>query len=388
MDILEQNSVCYSNTLDEAKRRDSTCRAIRITLKLTSDSPILKRSMILNAASVSAETKRTIPLRVYLVIAAGVLAVSSSAIFIKQAQAEGVSSFLIAGARLVLAALMLTPFVLWRYPLQIVAIKTQSPSDKVKLPVQLTRRDIGLAIVSGFFLAVHFASWVTSLEYTSVLISVVFVTTGPIWVALIEVFLLKARLHRLVGFGLGVAIVGSVIIGLGSAGGDNLASDKSATDNLIGAALSLIGAITFAAYLTIGRRLRAEIPVIPYIWMVYGSAGILLLIVILVSGIPITGYSGTVYLLLLALAIFPQLIGHSSMNYAVGYLPATVVSTISQLEPIGSAILAFAVLHETPLPIQLFGSAVILGGVLLANAGQFLEERQKRKNTDIGDIPT
>jgi drug/metabolite transporter (DMT)-like permease len=333
----------------------------------------------LTAASVSDVTKRTIPLRVYLVIAAGVLAVASSAIFIKQAQSEGVSSLLIAGARLILAALMLTPLVWWRYPLQIVTQKTPSSSDTAGLPVQLTRRDIGLAMASGFFLAIHFAAWVTSLEYTSVLISVVFVTTGPIWVALIEVFLLKARLHRLVGIGLGVAIVGSIIIGLGSAGGENPADAKSASDNLIGAGLSLVGAITFAAYLTIGRQLRAEIPVIPYIWMVYGSAGILLLVVILASGIPFTGYSSTVYLLLLALAIFPQLIGHSSMNYAVGYMPATVVSTISQLEPIGSAILAFIVLQESPLPVQLLGSGVILGGVLLANAGQFFQERSKRQ---------
>lgn len=319
------------------------------------------------AAASSSPAVRQIPTRVYLIIAAGVLAISSAAIFIRYAQAEGVPSLLIAAARLTIAALLLTPFVLWRYRLQLVTQKTPTPSAPGVLA--LTRQDILLACAAGFFLAIHFAAWVTSLEYTSVLISVVFVTTGPIWVALIEVFVLKARLPRLVAGGLLVAIAGGVIIGLGSA--DTSAIDANTpADNVIGAALSLVGAITFAAYLTIGRRLRAAMPVIPYIWLVYGSAAIFLLVANILAGTPFSGYSPLAALLLLALAIFPQLIGHSSMNYAVGYMSATVVSTISQLEPIGSAFLAFFVLRETPLPIQLVGSAVILLGVMLANLRQ------------------
>jgi drug/metabolite transporter (DMT)-like permease len=206
----------------------------------------------------------------------------------------------------------------------------------------------------------------------------VFVTTGPIWVALIEVFLLQTRLPRLVGVGLLVAIVGGFIIGFGSTGGGLPAGDAAA--NILGGGLSLAGAITFAGYLTIGRRLRAHLPVIPYIWLVYSSAGVALALAVLVTGTPITIATPTAALLLLALAVFPQLIGHSAMNYAVGYLPATIVSTIAQLEPISSAILAFIVLGETPLPVQVLGSLVILGGVLLANSAHITTSREKTKN--------
>lgn len=329
---------------------------------------------------------RSIPLRVYAVIAAGILAISSAAILIKYTQAEGVPSLAIAAIRLTLAALLLTPVVLRRYQIQIYRqsgdepplIAFGRPAKESVARVRLRLSDSLLAVASGVFLAIHFATWVTSLEYTSVLISVVFVTTGPIWVALIEVFLLKSPLPRLVGIGLLVAIGGGLIIGFGSAG--NVAAG-SMEHNVIGGALSLAGAMTFAGYLTIGRRLRASVPVIPYIWMVYGCAGITLMLAVFVTGTPLAGYSLAALILLLALAIFPQLIGHSSMNYAVGYMSATVVSTISQLEPIGSAILALIILNETPLPVQVFGSAVILGGVMLANLGQLNLRQEKKKSS-------
>ena len=133
------------------------------------------------------------PGRVYLVLLAGLMAVSLGAIFARLAQDAGLPSLLIAAGRLTISALLLTPFVLIRHraPLR-----------------ELGRRDLTLAAGAGLFLALHFATWIASLEYTSVLISVVLVSTGPLWVALLEVVFLHARLNRLIVVGLGVAFAG------------------------------------------------------------------------------------------------------------------------------------------------------------------------------------
>lgn len=324
------------------------------------------------STTVSSTSKRSaVPTRVIFVIIAGIFAISSSAILIKSAQAENIPSLVIAAGRLALSALMLTPFVLSRYHFRLLPANTPRPEHTIPVDdvkdIALTRRDLGLVVGAGILLALHFATWVTSLEYTSVLLSVVFVTTGPIWVALLEMVWLRLPLARSVAYGLGIAVLGGLIVGVGTAVMTSGVSEAAPMDQtIIGALLSLAGAITFAGYMTIGRQLRSFIPILPYIWLIYGVAGIALLLGVFVSGLSMLGYSTTGYLMLLGLAIFPQLIGHTSMNYAVGYLSATLVSMMAQLEPVGSAILAFIILRETPLPIQLIGSAVILIGVLVA----------------------
>lgn len=302
---------------------------------------------------------RPVPASVYVVLFFGVMAIAVSSIFVKLAQTEGIPSLLVAASRLLIAATLLTPITLQRY------------WSNVR---NLTKRDFGLALVSGLFLAIHFAAWVTSLEYTSVLISVVFVTSSPLWVALLEFFFLKAKLPRLVIAGLIIAIVGGLMIGFGGATNPHPAvqviGDRQR--DFIGGALSLIGAVSFAVYLIIGRNLQSsdKLSVIPYIWLVYGSAGLMLTIPVLFTHTPLTGYSSTAYLWLIATAVAPQLIGHSSLNYAVGYMPATLVSMITQLEPIGSAILAYFIFSELPLPLQMLGSIIIITGVMLATIGQ------------------
>lgn len=302
------------------------------------------------------ETVQTVPpplANLLVVLVAGVLAISSSAILIRGAQGEGVPSLVIAAARLTLAAIVLTPVALTKHRAQLANLK---------------RRELVLALLAGIFLALHFAAWVTSLEYTTVLVSVVIVTTSPIWVALLEVVLLRAQISKHVVLGLAIAIAGGLII---SFGGSPVDSDASARDaSLIGGALSLIGAIAVAIYFVIGRSLRSTLSLVPYIWLVYGCGGIVLSIVVLISGVPVIGYSSLGYLFVLATALIPQLIGHSALNYAVGYLPATLVSLVTQAEPVGSALLALVFLGEIPGAIQLIGSAVILGGVVVATVAQ------------------
>ncbi len=289
------------------------------------------------------------PLQAYLVIAMGVAAVSLGAIFIRLAQQDGIPSLFIAAARLSIAALILTPFTLRRHRPEI---------------RKLSRSDLRFAILAGFFLAIHFATWILSLEHTSVLISVVLVSTSPLWVALLEFFFLRAHLGKIIMAGLIISLIGGVIVGL-PAGDVKLGSNP-----LLGSLLAICGAMAVAAYYVIGRKLRARMSLLPYIWLVYSCAALILLAVVLIMGIPIGGYPSSGYLWLVSMALIPQLIGHTSYNYALRFLPATYISIAGQLEPVLSALIAYFIFHEVPFIAQILGSAVILTGVMLASLGQ------------------
>ena len=297
------------------------------------------------------------PMRAYFVILVAVVATSSAAILIRYALDEAMPPLLIAGARLAVASVALTPLALRGY------------RERLR---QLSRAQWLLILVSGLCLALHFTAWVASLQYTTVLVSVVIVSTGPIWVAILEVLFLKIRLSRLVIGGLLTALAGGVLIGLpfnveasqGAQSADSLGATAT------GAILAWIGALSVSVYMLIGRKLRASLPVIPYVWLVYGAASLCALAVIIATSTPVTGFRAQGYLILLAMGLVPQLVGHSSLNYLLEYFPAAIVSMFSQLEPIGSAILALALFRELPPDQQIAGSAVIIIGVILASRGE------------------
>ena len=194
------------------------------------------------------------------------------------------------------------------------------------------------------------------MEYTSVLVATVLVTTSPIWVCGLEVLFLKTRLNRWIIIGLIVCVAGGLIIGFSGTGG-------AGSDPVLGGTLSLVGAMTVAVYMVIGRSVRSRLELLPYIYVVYGFAAATLIIIAIFSGQSFTGYSANAYLLMLLMAIFPQLIGHSSFNYAVKFLPATYIGIVTQMEPIASAFLAFVLLREQPGTVQILASGLILFGV-------------------------
>jgi drug/metabolite transporter (DMT)-like permease len=290
------------------------------------------------------------PWQTYSILMLGVLAVSVSSIFIRLAQGEGVPSLLIAAARLTIASLILTPLVLRRHRADM---------------RRLTPRDRGLILLSGVFLALHFITWITSLEYTTVLVGTVLVTTSPLWTAFLERFFLGSRLGILVFVGLMVAIAGGVIISLPEDSTIDLGGDP-----LTGILLALTGALAVSVYLVIGRSVRARLPLLPYIWLVYSSAAIITCVILALTATPVTGYPTTGYLWVLGVALIPQLIGHSAFNYALEHLSATFVGITTQTEPIFAALMAFLVFDELPRLPQVLGSAIILFGVAVATLGQ------------------
>lgn len=287
----------------------------------------------------------------YLILAIGLLATSTAAIFIRLAQEENLTSMVIAAGRMMVASLILTPSALGRY------------RDELR---QLAWEDWIWCLGGGVILAIHFAAWISSLEYTSVVASVVLVTTNPLFVAVLSYPLLGEKVNRGVIVGIVIAFVGGCIVAFSGDAGD----PPTRPDALLGNGLAVIGAMAAAGYFMVGRRVRARLSIIPYIWLVYSAAAVILIGVVLMNGDAFTGYSAAGYLWLVALGVVPQLIGHSSFNYALGYLPAAYVSLIVLGEPIGSGILAFLFLGETPTALALAGSAVILVGIFIASRQQ------------------
>jgi len=287
-------------------------------------------------------------LRPYLALAVGLLAVSTAAIFIRLAQDEGAPSLVVAAVRLSVAALVLTPVVLRGHRAELRAVP---------------RGELGWMLLSGGVLGLHFATWITSLEYTAVVNSVTLVTTAPLWVALLAPIMLHERLDRATVFGLGLAVGGGLLVGLSGASGD----PPTRQDPALGNSLALVGAWAAALYFVIGRRVRARLGVMVYIWLVYSVAAVVLIGAALAAGQRLGGLPATAYLWMLLLGLVPQLVGHSSFNYALGYLPAVYVGLIVLGEPIGSGILAMIFLDEWPVLLQLAGSALILVGIGVAS---------------------
>ena len=294
----------------------------------------------------------------YLIVLIGILAVSTASIFIRFAQVYA-SSITIAAFRLGLAALILLPYSVIKH------------SRELK---SLTPADLKLALLAGLILAVHFASWITSLEFTSVASSVVLVSTTPLWVSLLAPIFLGEKTPRIAFLGMGIALLGGVII----AGMDvcawqfgrlqcQLAPGSSAAETLLGDFLALLGAIAAAFYLMIGRHLRRKVSLTPYVFLVYSAAAIFLVIAMLiVDGIP-PRFPNQVYLWLALLAVVPQLLGHSIFNWSLKYLPTGYVAVNLLGEPVGTIILAYFFLDEVPPAVKIIGAILILAGIGLAS---------------------
>ncbi len=302
--------------------------------------------------------KQPPPVPPLVVILFGILAVSTASIFIRFAQQEA-PSLVIAAVRLTLATLILAPFALIRQRKEL---------------VNLQRKQLLLALLSGFFLAVHFASWISSLEYTSVASSVVLVSTSPLWVALLSPFALKESLSKWIIMGLSLTLLGSALVGISDV--CSLTStglvcppfgDFVRGEAFLGDMLALTGAVMGAGYIIIGRQLRANISLTSYIFIVYGMAAVVLIFVMIIAGQSPFGFLPVTYLMILLLALVPQLLGHSSFNWALGYLSAAYVSITFLGEPVGSTILAYFILHESPGLFKIIGAILILIGILLAS---------------------
>jgi drug/metabolite transporter (DMT)-like permease len=209
----------------------------------------------------------------------------------------------------------------------------------------------------GVVLAVHFATWITSLSYTSVASSVIFVHVDPIFVALVSHFVIGERVSRRVALGIGVAFAGASIIALSDLGVGG--------ENLVGDALSIIGAIALGIYIMAGRRLRQRLDLTTYVTPVYAVSAVVLAAGSFAVGAPLIGYDSGVILMFFAIALVPMIFGHTLYNWALRWISAPVVSISLLGEPVGASLLAFLILGESLAPLALVGGAVTLAGILV-----------------------
>ncbi|MDJ0773103.1 MAG: DMT family transporter [Mastigocoleus sp. MO_167.B18] len=290
--------------------------------------------------------------KVGLILSVGVCAASTAAIFTRLAfDAAGTSG---AGISLVLAASRLT-----------IAALILLPSARKFPELRVNSRAIYYAGVAGIFLALHFATWISSLSYTSITASTTLVATNPLWVTLFSWLWFKEKPSLLTITGVGIAVFGAIAIGFG-----NSQVQTATSQPLLGNALALMGACAASLYLLWGREAqKLGLSIGAYITVAYTTAAVILLPLPIIFGSSYIGHSSTFYLYVLLMALFPQLIGHTSFNWAMRSISPTLVALTILFEPICSSFLGYLIYREVPGVLEFIGAGVLLIGVALAIVG-------------------
>jgi len=274
----------------------------------------------------------------------GVAAVSTSAPMIRLADAPPLA---VAFYRNLFAAALLLPLAVARH------------RDELRA---LGRRRAGALLLAGGFLAVHFAAWIPSVTLTTVAASTVLVTSQPVWAAAGSRLLFGERIPRSAVLGIAVALAGAVLI----SGADFAVSARAFAGDL----LALLGAVTAAGYLLTGRRLRQDLSLAAYTGVVYTVCAALLLLAMLATRTPLSGFEPKVWLLFALMALGPQILGHTVFNYLLRDLDATVVAVAIMGEPVGASLLALALFGEVPPASAVAGGLLVLAGIYVAVTAQ------------------
>lgn len=278
----------------------------------------------------------------YAVLALALVAVSFGSIFARFAEAP---ALVIAAWRVGLAALVVAPAAL--------AFGHRRPYG--------TWRDAALALGAGVLLAVHFATWIASLQHLPVAQSVVLVTTAPVWVVLIGWATGRDRPGPATWASVALVLCGSAVL----AGGDVASGGPG-----IGHALALAGAVAMACYLLLARGAQRSLPFLPYVAIAYGAAAVALWSATLLSGLPWRGFDGGTWAALAGMALVSQFIGHSGYNWSLRHLPPSLVAVTLTGEPLLAALFAWLLLGEAVTAATAAGGALVIGGILVATRAE------------------
>lgn len=292
----------------------------------------------------SAPAPRAGPLLLGLGLVVGVLAVSTSGVLIRLADAPPLA---LAFWRCALGAAALAPFA------------TRARRRGPRLEASQRRQ----LVASGLFLAAHFAAFITALDYTTVASAAVLVTTAPLFVGIGAAVFLSEPPSPRTWLGIALAIVGAAGIAVADLEG------LGGRDPLVGDVLAFLGAALVAGYLLIGRVARRRLPVSRYAATVYGVAAVVLLIASLATQSQLWGYSGGTWLAIAALVLGPQLLGHTVFNSLLASVSATVIAVVVLAEPVGSTILAMLLLDEAPARGFWLAAPIIGIGVYISVRG-------------------
>jgi len=276
----------------------------------------------------------------YAALGICILALSTSAIFIKFADAPGpVTGFY----RMFIAAILLSPFALRRL------LKNR----------QVNRRNIVIPLVGGVFSGLDLGIWSIALGYTSAASATLLGNTAPLWVALGAMFIFREKLKKKYWVGLLLAMAGATLI----VGSDFLLHPGLGWGDII----SILTGLLYAGYYLTTEFGRRSIDAVSYIWIVFLSASVTLFILNMLLGNPLIGYSKQTFMIFIAAAIISQLIGYLMSSYALGHLTASVVSVTMVGQPVMTALIAIPLLGEVPGNSQLLGGIIAMTGIYLVN---------------------
>jgi len=257
-------------------------------------------------------------LRTVLTLTLGLVAISSGSILVRFSQEA--PSLVISFYRMAWSLLILLPFF----------YASGNRMRHIKANLRL--------ISAGIALALHFAFWITSLAHTSVAVSVLLVNTSPVLVAVLSYIFFSERLTPRGITGIILTIAGSIVL---------VWRDLYELGDFKGALLALLGALMLGIYLVSGRKIRAGAGLLEYVVPVYLIAAVVLGILVFAGGYAFGGYSLRTHLFMFSLGLFPQVLGHTSYNWGLRYLSATLVSLVIVLEPFLASIWAWWLLGRT-----------------------------------------
>ncbi|WP_026477729.1 DMT family transporter [Alkaliphilus transvaalensis] len=295
--------------------------------------------------------------QIYFILIMGVVGISFSAIFIRYTTAP---SSIIAMYRMGITFLIFLPFAI------------VNGRKEIK---KISRREYLFCGISGFFLALHFVTWIASLNYTTVASSTMIVSLQPLFTVGIGYLVYQERISKRALVGMGLAIVGSIFMGL--------INYHGGSGNIIGDGLALAGAFFGALYIIIGRGMRKNVSLLTYGFIVYGSCTLTLVLINLMMKVPFAGYPNQDYLLFLLMAIVCTIGGHTVFNWGLKYIEANKISTFMLGEPVGASLWAIILLREIPSKGQFFSSIIILSGLWFFMKASVQEEKHQLSKGEI-----
>jgi drug/metabolite transporter (DMT)-like permease len=220
----------------------------------------------------------------------------------------------------------------------------------------LNRRVLAMCMISGIFLALHFASWIQSIQMTTIANSTILVSCSPVFVAGINYFLFKEKITGKMIASIVLSLMGTVLIGAGSSQGNE-------TGMMVGNFLAFMGAVFVAGYFVIGGYARKTLSAGVYVYLVYSISAITLVAMCLLTGAPLYPYPPKEYILFFLLGFFSSILGHTTFNYLMKYYSSTLISVATLIEPIYASLMAFLVFTEIPSLFTIIGGIIIITGI-------------------------
>lgn len=295
--------------------------------------------------------------QLWLLVAVSALAWSFGPVCVRFAFQYDIPPALLAFGRMITGVFMFAPYIAYKGKREIGA---------------LPRRSFWLALAAGALSGTNILLMIASLEHISVMVNQAFIATIPIWVAVLEVTVLKQNLGKAVWVGILAAFAGGFMIAFATSGEPAITEGGNPT---LGVLLAVTSACSASLYIIVGRRLRGSVSFVPYIWLVYAGGALVTLLIIAISGVSLVGYDPRGYLWALLLAILAQVIGHGALNYAVKFMSPTTLTMSVQTAPVLSAVWAYFVFNEIPTGWQAAGAAILLLGVMIVLRGQHQQTR-------------